>query len=255
MTPRSPLPFPPSAGPLTWHHDLRTSREASAADGQLRNASKQPVGSGWLSYWPFGAVTGKDGCGRALALDPDAPAFYNIYLDARTRRLVLHFDIALTDESPAAEVRFTSYPVGGKSPFRSALAGYTARYPSAFESRVREHGQWMPFSKISEVNGWEDFGFKFKEGDKEPDWDKAHGIHTFYYTEPTTRWQHMEGPTNGYDLTIAAWVAKTKDSDPRAKAWESRVFLDRDGKPVGFMEGREGHWMSVEEDTFMPGLR
>lgn len=26
------------------------------------------------------------------------------------------------------------------------------------------------------------------------------------------------------------------------------------GKPVGFMEGREGHWMSVEEDTFMPGL-
>lgn len=26
------------------------------------------------------------------------------------------------------------------------------------------------------------------------------------------------------------------------------------GKPVGFMEGREGHWMSVEEDNFMPGL-
>ena len=26
------------------------------------------------------------------------------------------------------------------------------------------------------------------------------------------------------------------------------------GKPVGFMEGREGHWMSVEEDSFMPGL-
>lgn len=26
------------------------------------------------------------------------------------------------------------------------------------------------------------------------------------------------------------------------------------GKPVGFMEGREGHWMSIEEDAFMPGL-
>ncbi len=26
------------------------------------------------------------------------------------------------------------------------------------------------------------------------------------------------------------------------------------GKPVGFMEGREGHWQALEEDTFMPGL-
>lgn len=26
------------------------------------------------------------------------------------------------------------------------------------------------------------------------------------------------------------------------------------GKPVGFMEGRDGHWLSLEEDTFMPGL-
>lgn len=26
------------------------------------------------------------------------------------------------------------------------------------------------------------------------------------------------------------------------------------GKPVGFMEGRDGHWLSLEEDAFMPGL-
>ncbi len=26
------------------------------------------------------------------------------------------------------------------------------------------------------------------------------------------------------------------------------------GKPVGFMEGREGHWHNLEEDAFMPGL-
>ena len=26
------------------------------------------------------------------------------------------------------------------------------------------------------------------------------------------------------------------------------------GKPVGFMEGREGHWVAIEEDSFMPGL-
>ena len=31
----------------------------------------------------------------------------------------------------------------------------------------------MPFAKISEVKGWEDFGFRFKEGNDEPLWDDA----------------------------------------------------------------------------------
>ena len=46
----------------------------------------------------------------------------------------------------------------------------------------------MPFAKISEVKGWEDFGFRFKEGDNETAWDDAHGILTFRYTEPMTWW-------------------------------------------------------------------
>ena len=229
--------IPEAEGALVWHHDMRTIRKVAPADGRVRNASRQKtVGTEWLSYWPFAVATGEDGKGRALALDPDYPAFYRIDLDAGARRLVLHLDIAVTDEAPEAEVRFAEYPVAGKSPFRRALTGYCARYPKAFASRVKEHGVWMPFSKISAVKGWEDFGFKFKEGNNEPDWDKAHGIHTFHYTEPTTWWQHMEGPTNGYDLAIAAGVAKIKDPDPRAKAWESSVFHDRDGRPVGFIK-------------------
>ena len=31
----------------------------------------------------------------------------------------------------------------------------------------------MPFAKISKVEGWEDFGFKFKEGNDETAWDDA----------------------------------------------------------------------------------
>jgi len=34
----------------------------------------------------------------------------------------------------------------------------------------------MPFAKISKVQGWEDFGFKFKEGNDETAWDDRHGI-------------------------------------------------------------------------------
>ncbi len=46
----------------------------------------------------------------------------------------------------------------------------------------------MPRSARSE---WEDFGFKFKEGNDETAWDDEHGIITFRYTEPMTWWMTM----------------------------------------------------------------
>ena len=49
----------------------------------------------------------------------------------------------------------------------------------------------MPFAKISRVPGWQDFGFRFKEGNDEPAWDDEHGILTFHYTEPLTWWMPM----------------------------------------------------------------
>ncbi len=35
---------------------------------------------------------------------------------------------------------------------------------------------------------------------------------------------------------------------------EGKPCAEYCGKPVGFMEGREGHWHNIEEDAFMPGL-
>ncbi len=35
---------------------------------------------------------------------------------------------------------------------------------------------------------------------------------------------------------------------------EGKPTAEYCGKPVGFMEGREGHWMALEEDSFVPGL-
>ena len=49
----------------------------------------------------------------------------------------------------------------------------------------------MPFARISRIKGWEDFGFRFKEGNDETAWDDAHGIITFHYTEPLTWWMPM----------------------------------------------------------------
>ncbi len=35
---------------------------------------------------------------------------------------------------------------------------------------------------------------------------------------------------------------------------EGKPCAEYCGKPVGFMEGREGHWHNLEQDAFMPGL-
>ena len=40
----------------------------------------------------------------------------------------------------------------------------------------------MAFAKISEVQDWQDFGFRIKEGNNETDWDDKNDILTFRYT-------------------------------------------------------------------------
>ena len=72
----------------------------------------------------------------------------------------------------------------------------------------------MPFAKISQVKGWEDFGFKFKEGNDETAWDDAHGILTFRYTEPMTWWMPMP-KSHAADPRGRRW--------PRPSAWPTRA--------------------------------
>ncbi|MHC4206564.1 MAG: hypothetical protein ACYSTT_18080 [Planctomycetota bacterium] len=89
----------------------------------------------------------------------------------------------------------------------------------------------MPFAKISDVNDWLDFGFKFKEGTNETQWDDKNSIITFRYTEPMTWWMSMpkEMPrTLESALTVARRLAVEK-ADPRANALLTSGFHDRTG--------------------------
>lgn len=61
-----------------------------------------------------------------------------------------------------------------------------------YKSTIPDQGISMPFTDISTVEGWQDFGFKFKEGDNNVPWDDRHGIFTFRYTEPMTWWMPLE---------------------------------------------------------------
>ena len=105
--------------------------------------------------------------------------------------MYLAYDIGLTPEKPTAKLRFCRFDFDPAWGFRAALARYYELFPEQFRCRTPEQGLWMPFAKISKVKGWEDFGFKFKEGNDETTWDDEHGILTFRYTEPMTWWMPM----------------------------------------------------------------
>ena len=224
--------------PLVWHNDPRTSQELSPdKDTQMRETERYDIGEGGLSRWPFGAVTS----GRraeALGIDGSAPAFFRVTAHAPLRQIFISFDLGLTREKKSAHFRFVRFAFPARHGFRGAFASYQALFPEMFKVRIREHGLWMPFRRISTVEGWEDFGFKVKEGDNETGWDDAHGILTFHYTEPSTWWMSMPKNLASYSFEDGLREAhRLSDAgDASALAWRRSAFLDEAGRVVGSVQ-------------------
>ncbi len=197
------LPVPRAE--LRWLYDPRTDLPIQAASEYI-HATSFRAGAGRLSRYPFAAVA-DDKHGTAVGIDPAFPALFRVAYNAGSEELYLAYDLGLTPEKPTARLRFCHYTFDPTWSFRAALDGYYRLFPDAFRCRVAQQGIWMPFAKISAVEGWEDFGFRFKEGDNETSWDDAHGIVTFRYTEPMTWWMSM--PTD-MPRTIEAAVAEAR---------------------------------------------
>jgi len=160
--------------------------------GEYMEANRFAAGAnGRLSRYPLAAIT-KGTEGRAIALDMGNPAFFRVGYNTGTRELFIAYDFGLTREKPTASFRFCTFDFDAAWGFRAALAGLYEIFPDHFRCRTPEQGIWMPFYKISKVKGWEDFGFKFKEGHNETAWDDAHDMITFRYTEPHTWWMRMK---------------------------------------------------------------
>ena len=217
---------------LAWLENPRRVEHVESRREYL-NAGRFHLGAnGRLSKYPFGAVAGKDG-GTALGIDMAFPAMYRVGYNSGTGELFLAYDIGLTPEKPSARVRLCRYEFEPEWGFRAALSRYYEAFPESFTCRTPEQGLWMPFAKISEVEGWEDFGFKFKEGNNETAWDDEHDIKTFRYTEPMTWWMRM--PTE-MPRTFEAALEETErlaaKGDKRALSFQSSGFYDASGRPV-----------------------
>ena len=240
--------------PITWWNDPRTSETLASGSGQRRNASTYRAGCGVLSRWPFGAVTAPGG--KAVGYDPDAPAFFRTGVHPRLRVLYIAFDIGLAPEHPRAHFRFVVFPFRAQDGFRGALAAYQGIFPEHHRVRLHDHGLWMAFRNISSVQGWEDFGFRIKEGDGEPGWDDEHGITTFHYTEPTSWWMRMKGDAGSYSLAdcLAEANRQADAGVPIAKAWRVSTYHDEEGRITGAV--RDTPWCcgAVWNLCSLPGL-
>ena len=226
--------WPLPAGDLVFEEDPRTAVPLADNAPQRSDAQAMGCGAGGLNRWPFGAVS-VGGRGFALGIDTAHPAYFRTAVHPRTRLLFIAFDLGLAPEKRTAAFAFRRFTFTGG--FRGALAAYAAREPDAFKTRVPEQGIWMPFRAIKSVENWQDFGFKFKEGNDETAWDDAHGIFTFRYTEPTTWWLSMDKAHGTNRFTMADCLAKVESlaakGDPLARAWRGSVMRDEDGARVG----------------------
>jgi hypothetical protein len=222
---------PVPAEQCSWLQDARHTAPVRPGREYAVTARSSAGANGQLSRYPFAAVV-VDGRGVGLGIDMAQPAFFRVGYNAGTEELFLAYDIGLVPEKPKAHlrlVRFTFDPAWG---FRAALARYYQIFPDQFRCRTPDQGLWMPFARISDVNGWQDFGFKFKEGNNETAWDDEHDIITFRYTEPMTWWMSMP---KDMPRTLEAALAEAhrladRKKDRRALALFTSGFYDRKGQ-------------------------
>ncbi|UCE47956.1 MAG: hypothetical protein JSW47_20450, partial [Phycisphaerales bacterium] len=247
---------PVSARNCRWLEDPRRSLKLEEGREYV-SAGRFSVGAnGRLSRYPFAAVVNADK-GIGLGIDMARPAFFRVGYNAETEELFLTYDIGLTPEKPSTRLRFCKFTFEPEWGFRAALARYYEMFPDHFRCRTPEQGLWMPFARISNVNDWHDFGFKFKEGANETAWDDEHGITTFRYTEPMTWWMSMPRDmprTLESALTEARRLAAEK-ADPRARAFLTSGFHDQKGNFVARLRNTPWCDGAVWSINSMPNIK
>jgi hypothetical protein len=189
----------------------------SAQRGGIGNGSYgDAVGMGEFSPYPLACViSGKAGIGAGI--DLNRPVMARL-LALPGQGIAIEFDLGISPHTfkfpSAAELSWIVFGVDPVWGFRSAIERYSAMHPASFEKRVKKEGIWMPFTAITDVPDFQDFGFMFHETSFRParkpgektiaDIDREIGVYSFVYVEP---WDiqiaaQKEGPT--YDASVSA---------------------------------------------------
>ena len=192
-----------------WGDDIRHSRTITGEGEFSKQVSIKCGATGTMSLYPLAALYSQHE-GVALALDMAQPGQYRLAYHAGAKQFLIAYDFGLVPETEhfpgGADFHFIIYRFEPRWGFRAAFQKLTTIFPEYFRVRSRDQGLWMPFTDISRVAGWEDFGFKYHEGDNNVPWDDAHGVLSFRYTEPMTWWMRM--PINGPGKSGCQYVGR-----------------------------------------------
>jgi len=231
--------LPVDATGWRWGDDLRRSRVIDGNGEFVNQVSVRCGATGTLSLYPLAAIW-NDRTGLALGLDLGAPAVYRVGYHAGLKRLFIAYDFGLVKDTrrfpSGADFRFVLYRFDPRWGFRAAWQRYLEVFPEFFVVRAREQGLWMPFTDVSRVEGWEDFGFRFHEGNNNVPWDDEHGILSFRYTEPMTWWMRMrKGVPRTMPEALRARDELAQGNDPNlrgmAEVSKLAAMEDETGQP------------------------
>jgi hypothetical protein len=223
-----------------WHDDMRRARPIVAGE-QYGNFADRGVGAtGFASRYPFACVTGWQ-LGVVVGAPLDLPRLWRFGYDAAALELYAEVDLGLstwTSQFPSrATFSLVLYRCDPEWGFRSALERYYQLFPLCFTKRNGREGIWMPFTDIATVEGFEDFGFQFKEGDNNVPFDAAHGIYSFVYVEPWSNWVRMpkEMPRT---IAQATEVIRERaaQGEERDRATLTSAVEDSQGEWIGRIE-------------------
>jgi hypothetical protein len=223
-----------------WGDDIRHHRTIAGPGEFTRQVSVKCGATGTESLYPIAPIWLGDS-GLALALDMHCPAVFRVGYHAGLKQLFIAYDFALVQETKkfpsSADFRFVLFHFPGPGGFRAAWDKFTQIFPDQFAVRSKEQGLWMPFTDVSTVKSWEDFGFRYHEGNNAVSWDDAHGILSFRYTEPMTWWMPMSKDvprTLAEALRVRDELAKGPESFRRKMARVSRLaaMQDETGEPA-----------------------
>jgi hypothetical protein len=177
-----------------WFNDARGGREIEPGQGYSNEVKVGAGASGVASRYPLACVaTDDDAC--ALAMPLDEPRIVGFGYDGDSRELFAGVHMGLSAETvnfpSRADFSLALYRPDPAWGFRSALKRYYDLFPACFTKRNTREGIWMPFTDVSTVDGWEDFGFQFHEGNNNVAFDDEANIDTYVYVEPVSQWLRM----------------------------------------------------------------
>jgi len=211
-----------------WWDYLRQCRTIQAGVEYFNAVQVGTGANGAMSLYPFCCVA-KGKMGIALGIDMRMPAQYRLAYNPDARSLFIAYDLALIPDSrrypSSAPFRFVIYRVRPEWGFRSAADGFYRAFPEYFECRSRTQGIWMPFTDISTVQGWQDFGFMYHEGNNNVPFDDSAGILSFRYTEPMTYWMPMaKSIPRTYDSAVQVMRENLNSQSPELRKWSQAVL-------------------------------